>query len=393
MSVKKHIPAIRFKGFSEEWAWLELGGLAEFNPKSELPDVFEYVDLESVIGTEMVSHREENKKTAPSRAQRLARQGDLFYQTVRPYQKNNYLFDEPYENFVFSTGYAQLRPNGNGNFLLSLVQNNRFVKSVLDNCTGTSYPAINSNTLADIKVSFPLNNEQTQIGSYFQNLDKLISWHQAKVNKLVNLKKAMLEKMFPKNGADLPEIRFKGFEGVWAEKEVSTLLVERNTQAPKSDAYPLMAFVANVGVAPKGDRYNREFLVNDEENKKYKQTVLGDFIYSSNNLETGSIGLNNYQSASISPVYSIFQPTELGDSDFIGRLLIRKSFINQMVRWRQGVVYGQWRIHESDFLKIEVSFPKLPEQRKIGKYFKSLDKLIHLNQSELDKLNNLKKPV
>ena len=86
-----------------------------------------------------------------------------------------------------------------------------------------------------------------------------------------------------------------------------------------------MAFIQNQGVAPKGDRYNRDFLVNDVENKKYKQTEKGDFIYSSNNLETGSIGLNNYGNAVISPVYSIFKPTGIADSDFIGRSFQRKK--------------------------------------------------------------------
>ena len=73
------------------WEQRKLNEVAEFNPKSDLPESFEYVDLESVVGTEMVSHRTETKETAPSRAQRLAQTGDVFFQTVRPYQRNNYL--------------------------------------------------------------------------------------------------------------------------------------------------------------------------------------------------------------------------------------------------------------------------------------------------------------
>jgi type I restriction enzyme S subunit len=111
-------PEIRFEGFSGEWTQKKLGEVGTFNPKEALPEVFEYVDLESVVGTEMVSHRTETRKTAPSRAQRLARQGDLFFQTVRPYQKNNHLFTLPFTNYVFSTGYAQIRPINDGNFLL-----------------------------------------------------------------------------------------------------------------------------------------------------------------------------------------------------------------------------------------------------------------------------------
>ena len=154
--------------------------------------------------------------------------------------------------------------------------------------------------------------------------------------------------------------------------------------------YPLMAFIANKGVAPKGERYDRSSLITDVENKLYKRTEFGDFIYSSNNLETGSIGLNEYGKACISPVYSIFQPTEISDSSFLGRRLVRKDFINLMVKWRQGVIYGQWRIHESDFLKIEIFIPLIKEQRKIGKFLTQLDNLITLHQRKLDALKKIK---
>ena len=100
------VPELRFAGFADDWEERKLKDIAQFNPKTVLPDEFEYVDLESVVGTEMVSHRTESKDQAPSRAQRLAQKGDVFYQTVRPYQMNNYLYDLPYDNYVFSTGYA-----------------------------------------------------------------------------------------------------------------------------------------------------------------------------------------------------------------------------------------------------------------------------------------------
>ncbi|WP_306537779.1 restriction endonuclease subunit S [Megasphaera sp.] len=191
------VPKIRFSGFTGDWEQRKLGELAQFNPPSDLPEEFEYVDLESVIGTEMVSHRKELKKSAPSRAQRLARKGDVFYQTVRPYQKNNYIFKKDDKNYVFSTGYAQLRPYINGDFLFTLVQTENFVSTVLDNCTGTSYPAINSNILADIKVSYiESEDEQMRIGMLFKSLNNLITLHQSKLEKLQKIKKSMLERMF-----------------------------------------------------------------------------------------------------------------------------------------------------------------------------------------------------
>ena len=193
--------------------------------------------------------------------------------------------------------------------------------------------------------------------------------------------------------SDTPAIRFKGFTDTWEQRKVGELLIERNEQAPKSEEYPLMAFIANEGVAPKGERYDRSSLVTDTENKLYKKTECGDFIYSSNNLETGSIGLNKYGKACISPVYSIFQPTGIADSNFLGRRLVRKDFINSMVKWRQGVIYGQWRIHESDFLKIEIPVPSVEEQKQIGTFLDYLDNLITLHQRKYDKLTNVKKSM
>lgn len=192
---------------------------------------------------------------------------------------------------------------------------------------------------------------------------------------------------------NVPKLRFKGYEDAWEQRKAGELLIERNEQAPMSIEYPLMAFIANEGVAPKGERYDRSALVTDTENKLYKRTEFGDFIYSSNNLETGSIGLNKYGKACISPVYSIFQPTGIANSDFLGRRLVRKDFINSMVKWRQGVVYGQWRIHESDFLKIEIHVPSVEEQRQIGTYLDCLDYLITLHQRKYDALKSMKKTL
>ena len=191
------VPRLRFAGFVGDWEVCKLGNIAEFNPRSVVPNSFEYVDLESVVGTSLISYRTENKETAPSRAQRLAKKGDVFFQTVRPYQMNNYLFELPFDNFVFSTGYAQLRPQIDSYFLLCKLQEKNFVTKVLDRCTGTSYPAINSTDLAEIDIGIAYDEaEQIAVGSFFRNLDKQITTQQAKLDRLKQLKQAYLQKMF-----------------------------------------------------------------------------------------------------------------------------------------------------------------------------------------------------
>ena len=190
-------PRVRFAGFGGEWQTRRLCDIAEFNPRLVLPDLFEYVDLESVIGTTLLSHRTERKDTAPSRAQRLAKKGDVFFQTVRPYQQNNYLFELDFDNFVFSTGYAQLRPNIDSYFLLCILQEEKFVLKVLDNCTGTSYPAINSTDLAGIGIVIPVDfAEQIILGRFFRTLDNQITSLTQKAERLKALKLAYLQKMF-----------------------------------------------------------------------------------------------------------------------------------------------------------------------------------------------------
>ena len=253
-------------------------------------------------------------------------------------------------------------------FLALAISNGEPQKELAKKAQGKSVVHIHNTDIQEVTIAYPSRTEQDRIVSVFRQLDNLITLHQRKCALLFSPFQSFISMMFTTSTFS------------WEQRKVGNLLIERNQQAPMSDEYPLMAFIANEGVAPKGERYDRSALVTDTVSKLYKKTEKGDFIYSSNNLETGSIGLNKYGKACISPVYSIFEPTGIADSDFLGRRLVRKDFINAMVKWRQGVIYGQWRIHESDFLKIEITVPSVEEQRKIGAYLDQLDNLITLHQ-------------
>ena len=391
MTKKSDAPAIRFKGFSDAWEQRKLGDIGKARSGVGFPDTdqggvtgvpfFKVSDMnldgnenEMIVANNYVTaeqiadHRWSPITELPAiffakvgaavmlNRKRLCRFPFLLDNNTMAYSLSPTKWDADFAKALFGTVD-----------LTSLVQ------------VG-ALPSYNAGDVESMGIYLPSLFEQEQIGAFFKLLDNLITLHQRKFEKLTNVKKSMLEKMFPQNGSSYPEIRFKGFTDPWEQRKVGDLLIERNQQAPMSDEYPLMAFIANEGVAPKGERYDRSALVTDTVNKLYKKTEKGDFIYSSNNLETGSIGLNKYGKACISPVYSIFEPTGIADSDFLGRRLVRKDFINAMVKWRQGVIYGQWRIHESDFLKIEIPVPSVEEQRKIGAYLDQLDNLITLHQ-------------
>ncbi len=187
-----------------------------------------------------------------------------------------------------------------------------------------------------------------------------------------------------------PRLRFPSFSEGWSEKILSECLEERNEQFPENEDYPLMAFVADKGVSPKGEKYDRSALVKDAANKKYKRTEYGDFIYSSNNLESGSIGINTYGRACISPVYSIFKTKDGIDPIFIGIMLTQKSFISKMIKYRQGVVYGQWRIPEKEFLNMRISIPSLAEQQKIAACLYEMEAMIDAQRLDVDALKEKK---
>ena len=390
MTKKSDAPAIRFKGFSDAWEQRKFEEIAVRSSVICSDDTLPRVEYEDIVsGTGRLNKDIYAKQSSKSGI--VFHQGDVLYGKLRPYLQNWLL--PTFDGLAVGDFWVLQPQNADSSFLYRLIQSRQF-DEVANQSTGTKMPRADWKLVSKTVFSIPSNiSEQAAIGTYFTALDSLITLHQRKFEKLTNVKKSMLEKMFPQNGSSYPEIRFKGFTDPWEQRKVGNLLIERNQQAPMSDEYPLMAFIANEGVAPKGERYDRSALVTDTVSKLYKKTEKGDFIYSSNNLETGSIGLNKYGKACISPVYSIFEPTGIADSDFLGRRLVRKDFINAMVKWRQGVIYGQWRIHESDFLKIEIAVPSVEEQRKIGAYLDQLDNLITLHQRELEKLQNIKKSM
>lgn len=391
----KNKPEIRFMGFTEEWEQRKLNTLAEFNPKSNLPEIFEYVDLESVVGTKLVGHRTENRDSAPSRAQRLAKKNDVFYQTVRPYQKNNYLFDLPYDNYVFSTGYAQMRPIGNGYFLLTLVQEDKFVNRVLERSTGTSYPAINSNELAQLPVKVPADiEEQQKIGTFFKQLDDTIALHQRELELLKETKKGFLQKMFPKEGEKVPEIRFPEFTEEWEQRKLGNLATfSKGNGYTKNDLQesgdPIVLY---------GRLYTKyETVINDVDTfviKKEKSVISeGNEVIvpasgeSAKDISRASV--INTAGLILGGDLNIIRPNKIINPVFLALTISSGSQQREMSKRAQGksVVH----LHNSDLKEVNLLYPSLKEQNKIGTFFKQLDDTIALHQRDLDLLKETKK--
>ena len=328
----------------------------------------------------MISHRSESKRTAPSRAQRLAQVGDLFYQTVRPYQKNNYLFERSDGYYVFSTGYAQMRPLVSGEFLFSLIQNEEFVKIVLDKCTGTSYPAINVKDLGQITVFLPESSrEQRQIGRFSQYLDTLLSLHQRKLEKLKILKKAMLEKMFPKNGEKVPEIRFSGFTEDWEQRKFSDLY-EKSSE--KNDGS--IGVDRNITVASM--QFKTDVRVNTVEYlKTYYTFRLGDIAFEghqSKEFRFGRFVENDIGDGIVSHIFAVFRPMGHYDLRYWKYAINNERLMQRVLSHSTKASTMMHDLVEKDFLNELFLVPSVKEQRSIGEFLFSVDRSISLHHRQ-----------
>ena len=401
MEEKKLVPKLRFPGFTEPWEQRKLGDLADGvfgggTPKTSI-DTYWNGSIPWIQSSNLMDDKIENfindksitNLAIKESATKLIPANSIAIVTRVGVGKVALIR----EKFATSQDFLSFYCRHEHNPLFMAYQISRLMKVKSRLLQGTSIKGITKSEVLESEVLIPKGaEEEIKIADFLSSCDTLITLHQRKLEHLKLKKKSLLQKLFPKEGEVYPELRFPGFTDPWEQRKLSDILVERNEQQVETSEYPLMSFVQGIGVTPKGERYDRSFLVLDQS-KKYKRTELGDFIYSSNNLETGSIGINKTGKAVISPVYSIFYGVSIGDSEFIGIMSLLPGFIAKMIRFRKGVVYGQWRIHEKDFLDISVSIPSVDERTKITKLILSIEELITLHQRKLEHLQLLKKAL
>ncbi|MDR2265975.1 MAG: restriction endonuclease subunit S [Christensenellaceae bacterium] len=373
--VASNNPQIRFAGYTDNWRQYKLSEIATLNPKSSLPDSFEYIDLASVTGTTMLSHRTESKSSAPSRAKRLACRGDIFYQTVAPYQKNTYIYDLPYDNYVFSTGYTQMRPFVDNYFLFSLLQSDQFVNVVVDKCSGTCYPAINALDLHDIEVRVPADlSEQFKIGCFFKELDIRIACQRENLEKLKKLEKAYSADMFPSDGESNPERRFPGFSDTWKQ----CILKDVIDDEIKGKAHAEMSGTKST--------YLETCYLNGG-NISYVDSPVDvecdDVLILWDGAQAGTV-YHGFEGA-LGSTLKAYKPKESG------------RFLYQFLKHKQQMIFNSYRIpniphvEKSFAMEFKVNIPCLEEQLKIGAFSQSLESLINFQQYKLEKLYNLKR--
>ena len=376
-----------------------LGDICEINPKTEaLPNEFIYIDLESVVDGKLIQENVIENAKAPSRAQRVLQKNDIIYQMVRPYQKNNFIFiqDDGSFKYVASTGYAQLRSD-NYVFLYQMVNSEYFCTQVLKKCTGTNYPAINSQDLAEVNCVYPKDEqEQSRIAEILMQWDKAIELQEKLIEAHQKSKKYYLNKMFPKKGSNVPEIRFPGFTAPWEQCKLGEVAIFRRGSFPqpygKIEWYDGEESQPFVQVADVTDAMN---LVDDTKQKISKLAQpMSVFAEKGSVLVTlqGSIGrvaITQY-GAFVDRTVLIFEKYKTEINNLFWAYVIKQKFIEEARKAPGGTIKTITKEALSDF---DLLLPNYNEQQQIGSFFEQLDNLITLHQQKRDKLLKQRKAM
>ncbi|CAB1255217.1 restriction endonuclease subunit S [Vibrio cincinnatiensis] len=390
MTVENNVPEIRFKGFSEEWANKNIGDIFQVvsgaTPLRSDARFFENADVSWVKTTDL-------NNGIILKTEEMISQTALVETSVKILPKGT-VFVAMYGGFnqIGRTGLLETEATCN-QALSAIYPNDKIVPYYL-----LTYLNLNVDAWKDLAASsrkdpnitksdvlafpflYPSFKEQTQIGNTFQKLDNLIKQHQQKHDKLSNIKKAMLNKMFPKQGETIPEIRFKGFSGEWEEKELGSIAQLTMGQSPSGENYTNNPndFILVQGNA---DLKNGFVVPRVWTSEATKKAVKGALIFSVR-APVGEVGKTNYDVVLGRGVAAVY------GNEFIYQQLQKLKSDNYWHKVSAGSTFDA--ISSTELASTLIWISSESEQEKIGNYFQKLDTLINQHQQQITKLNNIK---
>lgn len=396
MNVEKKVPEIRFKGFSGEWDETTLGSLCLIGdidhrmPESKVNGV-PYLMTGDFTGINELNF-DNSKLISLEDYEQLSRKikpeyGDIIFARYASVGAVRYVETE--KKFLVSYSCAILKTSGKsyGRYLFYRLQTSRSQNQIeLDINTG-SQRNIGIDSLKNMAMILPKPNEQTQIGNTFQKLDSLINQHQQQHDQLSNIKKAMLEKMFPKPGETIPEIRFKGFSGEWNEACLGDMVTCFSGGTPlvgveeyyKGD----IPFIRSAEI----NKASTELTISEFglKNSSAKIVEVGTVLYALYGATSGEVGRAKLGGAINQAILAII-PMAKVCPEFLSQWL-RKSKNSIVSTYLQG---GQGNLSGDIVKNLVLMSPTFEEQTAIGNYFQKLDALINQHQQQITKLTHIK---
>ena len=397
-------PALRFKGFTDPWEQRKLGELVEIGDidhrmPETVADGIPYLMTGDFVGTnelnfdgtKMISEEDYcqlSQKIKPEK-------GDILFARYASVGAARYV--DFTRKFLISYSCAIIKKSKkiNSKYLYHFITSGKVQQQIKLEINTGSQANIGIDSMKNhIVVSMPPLEEQTKIADALSNLDHLITLHQRKYEKLVNIKKSMLDKMFPKNGASVPEIRFKGFTDLWEQRKLSDI-VEKVTEKNAGLQY-IETFTnsAEFGIISQRDFFDHD-ISKIGSLDGYYVVHNEDFVYNPRISVTAPVGPINRnklgRTGVMSPLYTVFRPHDI-DTTYLEHFF-KSGYWHSFMNFNgdSGARSDRFSIKDSVFFEMPIPTPDIEEQKKIGEFLTQLDTLITLHQRKLEKLQNIKK--
>ena len=410
-------PAIRFKGFTDDWEQRKLNldfeilqnntlSRAELNEECGIVGNIHYGDILVKYGEVVDLQKEkvpyiESREVAKKYKESFLQDGDVVISDTAEdttVGKCTEIKNVNRLNLLAGLHTIPLRPKQKyaSGYLGYYMNSDSFHNMLLPFMQGTKVTSISKSALQKLTILYPNDAvEQRKISEYFTSIDRLITLHQRKYDKLVNIKKAMLEKMFPKDGAKVPEIRFKGFTDDWEQRklgEIAERVVRKNNELQST--LPL-TISAQYGLVDQITYFNNRVASNNI--RGYYLIKNGEFAYNKSSSDGYPFGavkrLDYYPMGVLSTLYIVFSVVSGISSQFLVSYYDTNNWHKEVAeRAAEGARnHGLLNISADDFFDTDLKIPKsVSEQEIIGGFLKTLDRLITLHQRKLEKLQNLK---
>ena len=404
---QKNVPKLRFKGYEDAWEQRKLG---------EITEKFEYglnaaaTDFDGVNQYLRITDiddetREFNKTSLTSPDTNLdfadnyiLKQGDILFARTGASVGKTYQYKES-DGRVYYAGFvirARLLSGFNVGFIFQNTLTKRYENFISITSQRSGQPGVNAQEYASFKLLLPKFEEQEQIADLFTNLDNLITLHQRKYDALKTMKKTLLSKMFPKDGEDVPEIRFKGFTDAWEQRKLGDIADKVTVKNSNLQYIETFTNSAEVGIISQRDYFDHD-IANLSNLDGYYIVQKEDFVYNpriSTSAPVGPINRNKLGRVGVmSPLYTVFR-THNVDTTYL-EYFFKSQYWHSFMKFHgdSGARSDRFSIKDAIFFKMPIPLPDIDEQQKIGDYLNSVDHLITLHQRKLDELKNIKKTL
>lgn len=387
-------PKLRFSGYTDDWEQRKLGELADIvgggTPSTGVSDYWDG-DIDWYAPAEIAeqiyltsSQRKITEEGYNHSSAKMLPVGTVLFTSRAGIGKTAILTQKGCTN----QGFQSIVPHKSeldSYFIFSRTEELKQYGETVG--AGSTFVEVSGKQMANMELMMPKTMaEQKTIGQYFANLDNLITLHQRKLEKLQNMKKSCLQKMFPRDGATVPEIRFSEFQGDWEERTLGSCFEERLESLPDGE---LLSVTIGSGIKKFSelDRHDNS----NTDKSKYKRVCIGDIAYNSMRMWQGASGRSPYEGI-VSPAYTVVKPIGDIDTQFFAYMFKKKEIIHLFEINSQGLTSDTWNLKYPAFSKIVVRVPRnVEEQSRIARFLLELDELISCTEQEIEITKRMKK--